>query len=235
MKRALERHTLPLLFCTLLMGGCSTTPDAHRVEPSGFLEDYSNFREGEKDQAQLVYVYPMANFIEYDKIIIDPPMIWASRLSTLQGLDYKQRNQLAQYLHEAVRQELEKDYQIVTEPGPGTLRLRMAITKAKGSLVVLDPSSSIVPHGRSLSANPSLHEDADIALGPARFEAEMVDTQTGRRVMAAVDERLGAKTTGKMLQRWGDIHVAYDDWAQKLRHGLQRERQRDGATLIGMR
>ncbi len=177
----------------------------------------------------------MANFIEYDKIIIDPPMIWASRLSTLQGLDYKQRNQLAQYLHDAVRRELEKDYQIVNESGPGTLRLRMAITKPQGSLVVLDTTSTIVPHGRTLTASTSLLSDEDIALGRARFEAEMVDTQTGRRVMAAVDERLGAKTTGKMLQKWGDIHQAYGYWAEKLRLGLQRERLRDGAVVLGRR
>jgi hypothetical protein len=61
MKRTIAfapRHcilTIAAIFA-LLAAGCVSTHRARSVETSGFLGDYSNLREGEGEEALLVYV-----------------------------------------------------------------------------------------------------------------------------------------------------------------------------------
>ena len=40
----------------MLVTGCALTQQARKTEPAGFLGDYSNLKEGGKDEALLVYI-----------------------------------------------------------------------------------------------------------------------------------------------------------------------------------
>ena len=55
----------------VVFGGCSTTHQTRSVKTSGFLDDYSQMKEGEGDEAQLIYINPSADFSSYDKVMID--------------------------------------------------------------------------------------------------------------------------------------------------------------------
>ena len=126
------------------------------------------------------------------------------------------------YLDASLRQQLKKDYSLVSRPGPGVMRLRVALTEAKGSKVVLDTLSTVMPYTLALSVIKRASVGSHTSVGSARVEMEMLDAQTETRLIAAVDERAGKKVTGKFdkWEKWQDAQDAYDYWSGQLRTRL---------------
>ncbi len=224
---ALFRVVFPF-FSAIALCGCSTTRQGRSVETSGFFEDYSIFEESGSGEAQLVYVNPEVDFTAYDKVLVDSILIIVAEDSALEKLDKEETLSLAACFHDAIVQELSQDYVIVREAGPGVLRLRAAITEARGSKVVLDAATALIPQTRLLTSGIQLAADTSTAVGKARAEAELLDSVTGERLLAGVDERSGTKALRGSLKQWGDVKDAYQLWARRMRERLERERQADG-------
>ena len=80
---------LPLhVMLILLVGvsGCASTQQTRSVDKSGFLEDYSMLKEGEKDESLLIYKNPQADWKKYQKIILDPVTLWVGKDSQLEDV-----------------------------------------------------------------------------------------------------------------------------------------------------
>ncbi len=206
----------------LLSAACATTHQTRSAKKSGFLGDYSSLQKGGSGEAQLIYINPNADFGKYKKVLIEPIAIYTSKKSKLVKIPRKDRQALVDYLSAAVYLELKKDYQIVGHPGEDVLAVRIALTEAKGSSVVLDTLSSVIPVGIAISALKRVAVGTHSSVGLARVEAEVVDSVTRQRLMAAVDERAGRKYTGRFdkWSKWEDARDAYDYWAEKLRTRL---------------
>jgi hypothetical protein len=126
------------------------------------------------------------------------------------------------------------DYEIVDEAGPGVLRLRVAVTDAQGSKVAMDTLSTVVPVGLALSALEKVALGKTLTAGSVRIEAEALDGGTGKRLAAMVDERAGAKVSGRLdkWSRWQDARDAFDFWGDRLRSrlaALRAEKEEAGA------
>lgn len=221
-------HTAKKVVSAVMMAaallGCSTTRQGRSVEPSGFLGDYEQLEEGGKGQAQLRYVNPSADFRKYDKLMLDSISILAAEGSSLSRMEEDKAMAVAAYLRDALVGELGQDYAIVDAPGPGTMRLRVALTEARGSKVVLDTVTTVIPQARILTTGVQLAVDNSVTTGKARAECELLDSETGERLMAAVDERYGTKALAGSLSRWSDVHDAFRLWAERLRVRLAEAR-----------
>lgn len=210
-----------------MLGGCkTTTSQARKAEPSGFLGDYSQLREGQGDEALLVYVNPQADIRKYSKILLDPVRVYAARDSALAKLPKPDLQDLVNYLDATLREHLKTDYALVSAPGPGVMRLRVAITEAKGSKVVLDVMSTVMPPSVALSMVKKLATGSHSAVGSAGVECEALDSASNVRLFAAVDARVGRKITGKFdkLDKWHAVTDAFDYWAARLQTRLSEER-----------
>jgi hypothetical protein len=208
---------------TLASVGCQTTRQPRGTpEERGFLGDYSMLQPGEDDQASLRYVAPDANFAKYDSVILDSVTIWQS--SDTENLSKEEAQALTDYLFEAVHRELSKDYKLVTEPAPGAMRIRAAITEAKGAHVVADTITSVVPQLRLITTLGGMAANTKALVGEAAVEMELVDSMSGRRLAAAVDERWGTKAIRGGILKWSDAKEAFDHWANQLREFLATQR-----------
>jgi hypothetical protein len=210
-----------LAFASLTLSCASPASQARSAEPSGFLGDYSKLKEGGKDEALLVYRNPSASFASYDKILFEPVTVWASKKveipdDELQGV--------VDYLDSAVRNALGGDYQLVDRAGPGTLRLRIAITEAIDANAVMGTVSTIVPQARLLSEAKRVATGTAGFVGTAGVEGELSDSLTGERLFAAVDRRAGGKSVSGATQSWKDVKDAFDHWAGRLKARLAAER-----------
>ncbi len=199
--------------CTVALTGC-TTVQANEAATTGFLGNYAQLQKGTDEQALLVYVDHSANWRQYTKIKFDPVTIYANE--HLKDVTPEQLQILANYLDATVREKLKNDYQFVTEAGPDVMRLRVAITEAEGSMVVLDTLSTIIPIGRIISEGKLLGWGTGSFAGAAGLEAEMLDSTTGARLAAAVDRRIGRKSVKGAVYKWSDVENSYDEWAEKL-------------------
>jgi hypothetical protein len=119
---------------------------------------------------------------------------------------------------------------LANQPGPGTLRLRAALTQAKGARVVLRTVTTVVPQLRIAGTLVGLAGDTATMVGTATVEVEILDSVTNERLAAAVDERAGTKVlfAKRAYTTWGDVEAACDYWAKRVawqlaRHGVQRK------------
>ncbi len=200
----------------IFVAGCQSTSETDRAKPRGFLGDYSMLKPGQEGQAQLVYVDPAADFAAYPRVILEPVTFWFSHNTKMNEVPAEDRTKLAQHLGWAVREALEKDYEFVEASGPGVMRLRFAITELSGAGVVGDVVSTVLPLSRVISAGKKLVTGTNSWVGKAGIELEIVDSLTGKRLGAAVDERAGGKTLEGMGKTWDDVEQAFKFWAGRL-------------------
>ena len=212
-----------LLVLTLIVGvmcvSCATTTHQTRsATTSGFLGDYSQLKEGAGDQALMVYIDDQVNFDAYDKVIIDHVRLIASEGSDMAELPKEDTQAIADYFFAALNEQLAKKYTIVKNSSPKTMQLKVALTDMTGSKVVLDTLSSLVPVGMAINLIAKVATGNSTAVGSATGEMELLDSATGKRLIAAVDGRSGKKYTGKFDKwgKWQDTKDACDYWAERI-------------------
>lgn len=207
----------------LLVSGCASTYQKRSVKGSGFLSDYAQLKDHGGDSAMLSYRNEQADFKGYTKILLDPVRVFVpGKDSKIASLPKEDQQKLVNYFDAALREELKLDYTLVSQPGPGVMRIRVAMTEADGSAVVLDTISSVIPIGVALSAVKAIATGKNLSVGEIGAECEGVDSVTGQRLFAAVDARVGRKYTFKFdkFDKWHAAEDAFDFWAKQLHERL---------------
>ncbi|MBA4417226.1 MAG: hypothetical protein C0392_04855 [Syntrophus sp. (in: bacteria)] len=229
------------MFVSGLLGGCGAKVMSE-YKYSGFLSDYSHLKPALDKSGAEVYLKADLDLKSYNKVLLDRIIVWYSHDADYKGIDPTELKALTDYFHEAVVKALGSDYPVVTEPGPGVLRIRIAITelvatKPLASVVVLvtpyatiaDLASGAVTKG-GVGSSPYV--------GDAAIEVEFLDGQTNEQLIAYVERRIGKKynvdlsegpvkavstgavSYGKAYTTWGYTKDAFDYWAKKLRKRL---------------
>ena len=187
---------------------------------SGFLGNYSELKHREGYDAQLLYINPNVQWSRYDAVQIDSVTLWATRETA--KLTAQEKQLLSAYLYRALHEEISLDFQIVDHPGPSVLRLRAALTTAKGANVPMKAITTIVPQLRLLTTVVGVSADMVVTVGNATVEMELTDSVTGQRLAAAVDERAGKKAFSQ-LKKWSDVEAACGFWGERVRRFLLRQ------------
>jgi hypothetical protein len=228
--------TAGVMGTALLMAGCTSTYQTRgKASVSPFLKNPEQLREGVSGEAKLVYVNPKADFRTYRKIQLDPVVLVADKAKSnaFSKMSKEDQQAVVNFVDAQVREKLGKDYAFVTTAGPDTMRLRVAITEAKGSAVVLDTVSSVVPFMLALSAVKCVATGTHSAVGRAGAEMELLDSATGERLAAGVDERAGRKYTLRFDKffRYHTVEDAIEYWATRLDERLKELRTRPAGKV----
>jgi hypothetical protein len=232
----LHKLSNSIVVCTVavtvgLAVSCASTQKTRSVKTVGFLDDYAQLQEGAGEQAQRVYINPGAQWSKYNRIWIEPMAVYASPKSDLEKLSSEDLNGLVNYLDAKLRQELKGDYRFTESAGENVMRLRVAITDADGGRPVLGVMSTVMPIGLAVSAVKKVATGTHSAVGSARIEMEILDSVSGERLAAAVDERAGAKwDLVGAFSKWDDVRDAFDYWAGRLKTRLAELRGGAGSS-----
>ena len=102
------------------------------------------------------------------------------------------------------------------------MKMRVAVTEAKGASVMLDPVSTAVPIGLAISGVNKMATGQHLSVGEIGAECEGLDSMTGKRLLAAVDARVGSKFTGRFdkLSKWCAAKDAFDFWSKQIHERL---------------
>ena len=106
------------LMSTILLVGCAAQ-QLRSYDTSGFLNNYANFKPGEEDQPNLVYLNPGRDLRPYNKLLIDHVVVYFNPESENKGIDPVQLTELTRYFHQALVEALKDGYVIVERPGEG--------------------------------------------------------------------------------------------------------------------
>jgi hypothetical protein len=208
-----------LALAAAVAAGCAATRQARSVNESGFLGDYSRLEKCGGRRAKLCYNNPNAQWRSYDKILLDPVTIWTGKDSELAGMPADQRQKLANYFYKVLDENLGKDYKIVSDPGPGTIRLQVAITDAEGSTPVLNTVSAIVPQLRTITTLQGYITGKPLFTGEVETEFKATDSLTGELLAEGIDKRVGNKQLMSSVG-WSAVEDAMKFWATLARYRL---------------
>jgi hypothetical protein len=229
-----------LVLLVPLTGGCSQTVAeqpavAKQVESgdssaaNGFLgTDVSLLQPGQAGQAAMLYVNPNVQWSQYDKIMLEPVEFWDSAQSTVSPTD---QHMLTAYAYNELKEDLQKDFTIVDQGGPGVLILQVALVNATASTPGLRSVSVVVPQLRVINAAQSLATGSYAFVGSAEAMMKATDAVSGQLLAAAVDKRAGGVAPSSAAQwQWGDAKNAIDYWAEKIDSRLLQLQGRSAAA-----
>ena len=210
---------LPLLaLCLLLLSACSTTQKVAINQADlncAFLgNECSLLTPGGKGEAGLRYINPTANWIQYNKILIDPVTFWAGSSTTVSASN---QQMLVDYFSQQLTAQLGQKFEVVSQAGPGVMKLDVAIIDASSATPLLRTISMLVPQARVLSTLKYLATGTYPFVGGAQGEAKVTDSVSGEILALAVDKRIGGGAFTNAFQwKWGDAENVVNAWINMI-------------------
>jgi hypothetical protein len=207
-------------------------PALKKLEPgkefSGFLQDYSKLKPNEKLGGEaLSYVNPdkMKSLHRYVAIIVDPVEVYVATNADASLIPERAQETIAKYFEHALTNAVSDAFPVIESPGPLVLRLRSAI-------VGIDLGGKVAPLDQpGMTAKPL---ERAIVLEKVSVEMELVDSETGERIAAAVDKAtlgagadVGAENFSR-IERFNEAKTAFDQWAGRVREFLDSEHELTG-------
>jgi hypothetical protein len=185
-------------------------------EYSGFLSTYAHLKPNPNFENTMSYVSadPAKNIHRYVAVIVDTPTVYISADATANAVPDRGVWALRDYFQNAISGAIEDAFPVVQSSGPLVLRLRSAIVG--------------IDVGPQLSADqkgPNTLERA-LNIGRVGVEMELVDSETGQQIAAAVDRlNLGegavvGSVSFSREEKFRAATEAFDGWASRLRQFL---------------
>ena len=182
---------------------------------SGWMNDYDSLVFSEERNAFLFFNEDKRG--TYSKVILEEVVIYSE--------NGEAGGQIAEestsYLSKGLAELLASKGLAASDPGPGILRLKLAITaveKSKEDLKVYNfvPVAAVFRGAQAASGNVATYIDA-------MFEAEMVDSVSGERVAAIVAKGIEEteKRSGDDLT-FDDVKPTLDKWLAQYSETLDR-------------
>ena len=203
----------------LVFGGCAGSHQARSVDAgTSSLVNPDILQKGTGDEALYRYVNPKMDVKKYNKVIVDPVIV--RKDGELDQQERQNYQTLANNAYVYLTQELQKDYQLVQTPGPGTMRVQMAIIDADKSKPVRNTLSTVMPIGMGISAVKYAATGKQSGVGEITTEMKITDAGTGELLGAALDRRVGGKELTKLWSDWHNADNALQYWAKRLSYAL---------------
>lgn len=205
-----------------LVTACTTTqraPIEDKTAICSFLGAVCNkLTPGAEGQMDLRYVNKKARWSQYTKVMVDPVIIVSSTESQVSPAD---QQQLADYFYASLKAKMGTKFQLVDQPGSGTMRLQVALTDAQGATPVLRTITMAVPQARTLSTVAYLATGSYPFVGSAKGAAKIVDSVSGELLAAVADRQIGGGHI-KAAAQWtlGDAESAIDLWTERAANKL---------------
>jgi hypothetical protein len=175
---------------------------------SGFLGDYAALRVYPGDDTLLWWERDGFDWSRYRGVILEPVAVHYHAQASGREIPPDELKKLSDSFRAAVVAELGDEYRVTDEPAADVLRVRCAIT-------------DVIPVRPALNAVTSIATFVAIDVGGAAIEVEFVDSVTGERVAAGVDQKIGKRINGiSGLTRFGQATEAFQSWARDLRTAL---------------
>ncbi len=203
------------------LGACAGTAQIDDLEATGFLTDeiYSKLAPTtDSVRAGLGHLNTGMDISRHDKILLDPIVSFGGE-DPADYIDAEDKQTLVNNFHGLLASELGRDYQLVTAPGPNTLRVQVALVRATKSSVALDTISTIVPVGMIATKLASYVTGEPSFTGQIKIEFEIRDAITREVFGAGIDSRAGGKVLNEdQLNGWADVNKIMALYAQAMRY-----------------
>lgn len=204
-----------LAFSLVLLVACTPPPPT----ASGFLEDYDRMQPVEGDAGARVWFARRGALAAYDRVLLAPVEFWVDPESA-GAMEVEELRRLEEEVRDALVGAMGKDYPVVEEAAPGTVRLRVAVTRLVLGKPLVNAVTQVPPAGQ-LSAAKKLLTGTHLGVGQVAIEVAFSDSVTGEELVQYVDRHVGRKfDVLDGLTTWGQVEEGFRGWAEELRRRL---------------
>ena len=202
--------------------------------------DQVNVKVEEEGGLDLLYL-PDGTFerlAEYDKLMVDQPEIWIDEDSEYRGTKPDNIKAIADLVREAlIRRTEERGYEIVEQPGPGVLYIRVALTdlylkKEQRGVLGYTPIGAAV----KLGADAVRDMMSKIDIIEMALQMEMLDSQSGEVLGAIVIKRGARKDKGagqkETRMEFGEMRAEAQVYGARLACRLDDARRPEGQAQL---
>ena len=211
---------LPLSFLV----SCQSTPPEKRH----YLSSYRGMEEqtGVLGHKSLVKVSSPSSLKRYKKVIIEDVKVIPPKKSKDEKpnafqmkVTREETERLAEKFEDILEKELSPHYTITRRRGYDTLRVRAALTELQPSNPALF-AVNYLPYAGIAATGIQLASGEALGAASTTFEAEVLDSRSGRQVYAMMDQLKGGKLQPSGLDKWGQNTQAMRIWSRKIRQGI---------------
>lgn len=137
-----------------------------------------------------VYEAPEFDRNRYNGLLIDPVTVYEGPNAQFDGISEEDKYRIAAMLTDEFNRVLAKDFRVVKQPRPGTVRLAMTLVGIDRSNAVLSTALRLTPVGIALSGARTVQGSGDPFTGGINIAAVAYDSETGQ-VLAATQALVG--------------------------------------------
>ena len=210
------RYLVPAAALALgLATAACVSPDAE-LEPSGFLQTYEGFEPHPEREGAYLWTTE-AEIPPYQRVLLDPITVWYAAREG--GASQKDLRDLADDFLLEIHRALGNAYPMTQTPGPGVMRLRIAVTDVGQATGMRKTLRVISGRGAGTTGTSGGHENTKLDIDAVTIEVEALDSLTGERLVALV-ERKRAPGNEATTDTWRSIQGALRQWSGYLRETL---------------
>ena len=191
--------------CTLLIGCASQQAKVSSDQYSGYLNDYAKLIKV-KDKEALRWISDKAKSGDYNKVMFDPTVIYPQSISTLFLED------VAAIFDHALRKSFTESVEVVTQPGPGVLLIKPAITGLTSETEGVK-TYEFIPVA-------AIYNGFKAAMGwrskvtQVFLEADVVDSISGESIASVVRKGTNEQLTQEEV-KLADVRPIVREWASE--------------------
>ena len=120
---------------------------------------------------------------------------------------------LTSYFYNSLQKNLQKNFTLVDQPGPGVITVAVAIINATGATPGLRSVSLVIPQARILNYAQSLATGHAAFAGSAEAAFKATDSSSGTCWRSRSTSALAVWPANAAQIQWGDAEAAMDYWS----------------------
>jgi hypothetical protein len=204
--------------------GCATTKQARDVTPdtggAAILrgDEIALLQKNNVDGPLLKYKNPAARWSGYTKAIVMPVKFEKPEGASEEDLQNLQK--MADTMHGFLAEQVAHVLEIVTEPGPDTLRIESVIYDAQNKKTALNFITGVFPVGVLVNLVVTAARGKPTFVGELSGELTITDATSGELLAANVDRRVGRKYQSAEFSGSGEAYDATEFWAKQTRYDI---------------
>ncbi|MDM0035883.1 DUF3313 domain-containing protein [Variovorax sp. J22P271] len=168
-----------------------------KVSDVGFLTEPGKLKVQAASGGFLCWRQAGVDWRRYDKVMIERIQVYVTPANAPSPIDPTDLKTLLDYFHSALVKNLSPEVQLVTTPGPGVLRVRLALTSLVPTNTLASMAGTAVPYGFVAEMGSGAATGRPVGstpyLGKTGLEAQFRDGATGSVLAECADTQIGLK------------------------------------------